>query len=402
MSSKIWAPLGLLLLISNLSCKTSSTAGLSTEDVVQQKSNSSQFNIRAVAYGFVPKGAPPPGGGSTIKGIDVPLPNPFTHDGNEIKTYGDLYRLDAKLMAAKGINTIRTYAKVPAEHAKILDIFHDQNIKTIIGIGGYTETTESVKSYVAALKPWRQKGAILAYELGNEWNINFLYHPEHDKVNAFDLRQPKSLELFLQTTRTLVAMLEGVEQADPEAKISSVLAGVYSEAYLSAILPDQVMPGTGEKLTGLKKSLFDRLDLWGMNIYPGHTTGIMKRTIDDVAAIFSKFGVNTPLYISEFGIDAWDGRQNIENQPMQNESLSQLMSAVYCNDKVVGGAIMAWADEWWKARGPNDNNAAVQSNGAVSIPLGQPDGQSNEEWYGIMTIERQPRQAYTNLSFGCN
>ncbi len=50
------------------------------------------------------------------------------------------------------------------------------------------------------------------------------------------------------------------------------------------------------------------------------------------------------------------------------------------------------SDEWWKSGNANSHDNGGM-NGAV-----YPDNFANEEWWGLTTVQRQPRQAYTALA----
>ena len=50
----------------------------------------------------------------------------------------------------------------------------------------------------------------------------------------------------------------------------------------------------------------------------------------------------------------------------------------------VGGTVMAYSDEWWKAGQPAVHNPGGYPN------LALPDRTSDEEWYGLLSATRDP------------
>lgn len=375
------------------SCKSKQNQGKLQSTVPSMTS----FDIKGVNYGFLPRGAQPTDG-AQIKNPDVRLPNPFTDtNNNQIKTYRDLYDLDARLMGEKGINTVRTYSKIPMEKngCEILGIFKKYNIKVIIGLNSYTETFASAQNYASSVSSCINRSAVLTYEVGNEWNYNFLYVPGHDQLDPLDLYNDKTLNLLYQTMEKMSQVIDGIKSGDQNATISSVMVGVYSKDYFDGFFHEYM----GRK--GAGSLISNKIDLLGFNLYPGNTTESMNTMIKTMAEGLKNFGIAKPIYISEYGIDAFNGRKGGEDQKMQNDSLKNLMKAVHCNSNVVGGSVFAWADEWWKAGAPDNHDVSDLGWGET---LGQPDGKSHEEWYGIVTSERKPRMAYEMLSYnsGCN
>ena len=106
-----------------------------------------------------------------------------------------------------------------------------------------------------------------------------------------------------------------------------------------------------------------------------------------------------PFFVSEYGADAFDNGAGQEDQAAQAEATEaltmQIMDHYSADDPAeagLGGTIFVLTDEWWKADGsPNDHDDGGFP-GAIHA-----DGFANEEWWGLMTVDRQPRAAYDAL-----
>lgn len=257
---------------------------------------------------------------------------------------------DLALMRAIGINAVRTYE--PITDRDVLDQLQAAGIfvlNTVYAWGG-----AAASSAVTPVNAVKDHPAVLAWVIGNEWNYNGLYVGLSYEDSIARVNEVASL----------------VREADPTRPIVSVY-GELPSADTVAAMPD--------------------IDIWGINVYRGL----------DFGDLFTQWASRSgkPLFLAEYGADAWNSTTDAYDPDSQAHATSVLTnllvenSAVYSDGVVSGGTIFEWADEWWKAGQP-----ATQETGGVAPGGGPyPDSTFNEEWWGVVDIDRNPRPAYDEL-----
>jgi hypothetical protein len=118
------------------------------------------------------------------------------------------------------------------------------------------------------------------------------------------------------------------------------------------------------------------LDIWGMNLYKSDREGF-NETFTICLSLSSK-----PIWISEYGIDAYDNRIHREYQVEQAIFARNRVLEMANSQVCIGGTLMAYSDEWWKAGNPDKHDLGGYPTEA------HPDGFSNEEWWGIFHVSK--------------
>ncbi len=279
--------------------------------------------------------------------------NPVARGGTHPQDldFAGLAPLDIPLMQRLGVNVVRTYE--PLTDRSVLDRFDRAGIRVIQSVYPYGGTpVEAVRDIVAAIS---DHPAILMWALGNEWNYNGLY---------VGLSLSESIE-------RLAAVAASIRELDPAHPIATIHGELPSAETIAA------MP---------------MIDVWGINAYRGLGFGTL---FDDFRALSDK-----PMFLAEYGADAYDaleGRYAPESQALAVTELSAalLASAASEDPAVFGGAVFEWADEWWKDPAGSPDTQEI---GGVAPGGGPyPDGTFNEEWWGLVDIDRTPRPAYDQL-----
>jgi len=133
------------------------------------------------------------------------------------------------------------------------------------------------------------------------------------------------------------------------------------------------------------------MDVWGLNVY----RGISFYDLFDRWTPLS----TEPMFVSEYGADAWDARgSGSENEAAQAQATTALTNELLAHSSsrgasgvTLGGTIFEWSDEWWKDSA--GTNATHDTGGAAPGSGPYPDMTFNEEWWGIVDIDRNLRPA---------
>ena len=259
---------------------------------------------------------------------------------------------DLLLMNEAGINTIRLYE--PIDDIKVLNKIEAAGLKLIISFGYNQNGVYDIASgsFIDYIKKYKTHNAILIWELGNEYN----YHPEWFDGNIQNWYDALSIATDL------------VHHEDPNHPVSTAHGDV----------PD-------EKILALNANL----DLWGLNVYrwdkPQSALKRWKR-------ISSK-----PVYLSEVGADSYmkiskSGFEKGENQKAQATANANIIDAVFSHSDLTSGLfIFSFTDGLWKAGNPDQQDIGGWAPNSSGVPY---DGAPNEEYWGIVDIERNKKQTF--------
>lgn len=282
-----------------------------------------------------------------IKGVCY---NPVAK-GSSDRTWETL-TADLAIMNEADINTIRVYS--PIDEKEVLDEIHAAGIKVIIGFGynmnGYYDILSG--TYLDYITKYKNHDAILLWEFGNEYN----YHPEwfdNDINNWYN------------------ALEEAAQEAHWEDE-NHPTATAHGE------IPNSV---------ALNKC--KNIDVWGMNVYRW----------DNPSDIFSEWSnlSSLPMYLSEAGADSYmkaamNGYEQGENELAQADATRNILNSIFNNQDICSGvALFEFSDEWWKAGNPNAHDVGGWAPNSSGVPY---DGAPNEEYWGIVDIDRNKKEAF--------
>lgn len=266
--------------------------------------NGQPYVIRGVTLGFVPDG--------------------MDRLTAELKLY-NVGEENIRLMAAAGINTVRTYN---APTKDLLDAFARHGIMVIVGIPNYDDRQVRHKvdiqngSYLDYIRRFKNHEAILMWEFGNEYN----YHPEWFGGNV---------ENWYQILEKASA---AAKRNDPSHPVSSA----YGELVPSSLV-----------------KRMKHVDIWGINVYRGNNFGGLFEQ-------WQRENSGKAMYLSEYGNNQSASEQA---QAQTARSLWPELADAINNKQTVGGTWMAWRNEKWKRGGPAENNLGiVKGSPAGAIP----------------------------------
>lgn len=250
----------------------------------------------------------------------------------------------------------------------VLDLLYSNGIMAIITVDNGINDTARVQQSVNFFK---DHPAVLAWMLGNEWNIN-LYHGA--ATSALDAAM---------RTQTAANLIKSLDQNHP-------VATSYGDIHIDTI---------GTQLSDTQNyvnTVCSSVDLWGLNIFRGNTFGTL---LEQWRLMTTK-----PMFIGEFGTDAYRSYHVGPDPPgVVDESLQAQWSLSEWNHLfknlsagnparvAVGGFLFEFNDEWWKVPPPD-----TQGSGGCPPPNcpNHPDMFDNQEYWGLVNIARQPRAIF--------
>ncbi|HXC07036.1 MAG TPA: hypothetical protein VNZ86_19890, partial [Bacteroidia bacterium] len=273
-------------------------------------------------------------------------------------------------------------------------------------------TNDILMRFENYVNTFKNRGEILFWTIGNENNLS---------LNPND---PVQVKAWYSLADQMAKAAHAIEGADhhPVAVVNGDIQFI------------------GDAAAGADDNNMTDVDIWGANTYRG-------RSFRDYFIQYKNLSAK-PLWISEYGIDAWQSCDTTvpagcdPNNPAGSED--QLDQALWDGDMwdeiagngdiTIGATVMEYSDEWWKpydwicANPPYSNYVNGPANAAechfIHFNFGEgpgsslspnsssfispsPDHYANEEWWGLMGISNAspeiqadtmtPREAYTTL-----
>jgi hypothetical protein len=281
--------------------------------------------------------------------------------------FANWYQADIPLLKAMNVNTVRTFmdfgfdSTLGPKGLAILDQLYTNGIMVIMTVDDANNNTNRLTQ---AVTYYRNHPAILMWSLGSEWSVNLYFNTNNPtaQIAAQHTEQAAQLVKSLDTLHPVVS-----SYGDMDGNIAT---------FATNTCPS--------------------VDVWSFNVYRGASFGDI---FNSWASISPK-----PMFLGEFGIDAFhsivpeqfpSGVVN-ENEQKQYDSamwdeIDANLSSANSTNVCLGGTVFEWCDEWWKSP-----LWQTQDTGGW-FPLGFPDSQASEDIFGIVDINRSPRQAYYAL-----
>jgi len=293
-------------------------------------------------------------------------PHPGTNEEDKRAEFWEWCDTDIPLIAAMNANTIRTYQDfglsnvAPKDWRYVLDACYANGIMVVINVDRSILDTNRIEQIVPMYK---DHPAVLMWSIGNEWNINNFYGAYKNIAEA-----APDVELAAQLIKSL----------DPNHPVLSS----WGE-------PNHPSIATTEEVVN---DICPSVEVWSINAFRGRTfTNLFDQWKDIVTQKTIK-----PMFIAEFGCDAYDINKDKEDQTAQRNHeyyqwrhIAENLSAEDPDKVCGGGVVFEFNDEWWKTGG-------LYSHGTDGWSTSNcPDGHASEEWWGLVDIDRNIRESYT-------
>lgn len=279
------------------------------------------------------------------------------------QAFVDWATIDLPAMAALGVNTVRLFLDpgLGADGLAVLDELYARGIMAVVTVDEGSRNLERTRQVVEAYK---SHPSILFWSIGSEWNINFYFgNPE--------CATPEAAAHCTEAAARLVRSLDPLHP----------VATSYGDIHID---------DAGRRLADTERyvnEIVTSVDIWGINAYRG----------SDFGELFSQWRSisGKPMFIGEFGTDALIWPERLLDEALQAHwnlclwnDLAAELSSLHPELPSVGGTAFEWNDEWWKV-----DPAGSQQNGGFFFSGAHPDDFANEEYFGLVDIDRRERLA---------
>ncbi len=292
--------------------------------------------------------------------------------------FGKWYQTDIPLMTAMRVNTVRLFMDPGFDTTAqdVLNALYRNGIMAIVTVDDASGQSARIPQVVNLYK---NHPAVLMWMVGNEWNINCYYRVPQANCTG------SALSAAARDTESAAQQIKALDVAHP-------VSTSYGEIDIQATGKTLAVTAT------IVQSTCPSIDVWGLNIYRP-AGGAFRLLFSQWASLTTK-----PMFLGEFGIDAYDvriaaplGQQVNEAEQAQVDQtlwddVVRNLSARDASKVALGGTFFEWNDEWWKIA----PSTSQQTGGWNSAAF--PDGLASEEFFGIVDIDRRPRQAYSRLA----
>lgn len=289
--------------------------------------------------------------------------------------FGLWYQTDIPLMRAMNVNTVRLFIDPGFDSTlgpvgrQVLDELYRNGIMVIMTVD---DAINDLARVHGAINYYQDHPAILMWSIGSEWNINRYFGVAPTVPDA------------AQRTETAAALVKTLDQNHP-------VVSSYGEININS---------NGLRLADTQQYVnvtCPSVDVWSLNLYRCSSFWPVFRQWPQIST--------KPMFIAEFGTDAYYA--TIPSNPAPPGAVDEQAQADWVvglwNDIAnhlsgkdpqaiaLGGTVFAWNDEWWKISPPGSQ----QTGGWFSS--GFPDGMGNEEFFGIVDINRTARKVHAML-----
>ncbi|SDS23700.1 Glycosyl hydrolases family 2, TIM barrel domain [Formosa sp. Hel1_31_208] len=389
--------LGLLLLFmtATVFAQTDKVSVVKSADGMKLVVNGQDFMINGMNWDYIPIGT------NTVNAD-------FWNKSDDIIKAG----LDSEMSLLKnmGVNVIRQYTGVPAKWIQY--IYENYGIYTMLNhsFGRYGLTIDGVWTPVTIyddpktqeflmsevnnlVRDYKDTPGLLMYLLGNENNYGLFW--QGAETEDFPDDEDEKRFIGEKRGRPMYKLMNDAAKAMKASDTSHPVAICNGDVLFIDIIAEECPD----------------VDIYGTNTYRGSSFTDMFDVV--------KEKLDIPLMFTEFGADAFNAKENKEDQRAQAYYMVSNWKEIYQHASglgktgiSIGGFTFQFSDGWWKYgfddrknADLHDNNASW-TNGGYAIDLEPGQNNMNEEWFGICAkgptnerglYELYPRAAYYAL-----